>query len=111
MTDASREELRADLLSRIPRWYSPWLHLAFPALAGIAIVAFALSLVSDLRTWQLAFVPLFLVAGNAIEWHAHRGILHRRTRFLEALYVRHTPQLHGVYVPAPRFTLVRHAPP
>src|SRR6266540_687943 len=76
MTDASREELRADLLSRIPRWYSPWLHLAFPALAGIAIVAFALSLVSDLRTWQLAYVPLFL----------------------EALYVRHTPQHHGVYV-------------
>ncbi len=98
MTDASREELRADLLSRIPRLYSPWLHLAFPAVAGIAIVAFALSLVSNLRAWQLAFVPLFLVAGNAIEWHAHRGILHRRTRFLEALYVRHTPQHHGVYV-------------
>ena len=43
MTEASRAELRADLLSRIPSWYSPWLHLAFPAVAGIALCAFALA--------------------------------------------------------------------
>lgn len=98
MTEASRAELRADLLSRIPRWYSPWLHFAFPAIAGIGIAGFALSRITDLRAWQLALVPVFLVAGNAIEWHAHRGILHRRTRFLEQLYIRHTPQHHGVYV-------------
>jgi hypothetical protein len=98
MKEASRAELRAELLSRIPRWYSPWLHLAFPAVAGVAIVAFALTRVEDLRAWQLAFVPLFLLAGNAIEWHAHRDLLHRRTRPLEQLYIRHTPQHHGVYV-------------
>jgi hypothetical protein len=98
MTEASRAELRADLLSRIPRWYSPWGHLAFPAVTGVAIVAVALSQVHDLRAWQLALVPVFLVTGNAIEWHAHRGLLHRRTRPLEQLYVRHTPQHHGVYV-------------
>jgi hypothetical protein len=98
MTEASRAELRAELLSRIPRWYSPWVHLAFPAVTGIAIAAFALSRIHDVRAWQLALVPVFLVAGNAIEWHAHRGLLHRRTRLLEELYVRHTPQHHGVYV-------------
>jgi sterol desaturase/sphingolipid hydroxylase (fatty acid hydroxylase superfamily) len=98
MTEASRARLRADLLSRIPRWYSPWGHLAFPAVAGITIVAFALSRIQDVRGWQLALVPVFFAAGNAIEWHAHRGLLHRRTRPLEELYVRHTPQHHGVYV-------------
>jgi hypothetical protein len=98
MTEASRAELRADLLSRVPRWYSPTLHLAFPALAGLAIAALALSRVQDLRPWQVALVPVFLVVGNAIEWHAHRGLLHRRTRPLEQLYVRHTPQHHAVYV-------------
>jgi sterol desaturase/sphingolipid hydroxylase (fatty acid hydroxylase superfamily) len=85
------------MLSRVPRWYSPWGHLAFPALAGLALVAFALSRIQDLRAWQLAFVPVFLVVGNALEWHAHRGLLHRRVRFLEVLYVRHTPQHHGVF--------------
>ncbi|BDG05974.1 sterol desaturase family protein [Anaeromyxobacter oryzae] len=98
MTEASRAELRDELLSRIPRWYTPWLHLAFPAIVGLAIAVFALSRIGDLRAWQLALVPLFLVFGNAVEWHAHRGLLHRRTRFIEVLYVRHTPQHHAVYV-------------
>ena len=98
MTPASRAEFREDLLGRIPRWYVPAVHLAFPALAGIAIAAIAISLIEDLRAWQLAFVPLFLVAGNAIEWHAHRGLLHRRTRFLETLYLHHTPMHHALYV-------------
>jgi sterol desaturase/sphingolipid hydroxylase (fatty acid hydroxylase superfamily) len=98
MTQEARSDLRADLLARIPRWYSPSLHLALPALAGVAIVALALSRIEGLRPWQLALVPLFLVAANAIEWHAHRGLLHRRTRPLGMLYVRHTPQHHAVYV-------------
>ncbi len=98
MTQGSREDLRRDLLSRIPRSYSPWLHLAFPAAVGIAIAAFALSRIDGLRAWHLAFVPLFFVVGNAVEWHAHKGLLHRRTWPLEILYVRHTPQHHAIYV-------------
>jgi hypothetical protein len=98
MTETSRAELRAHLLSRVPARYSPALHLAFPAVAGAAILAAALSRIDDLRAWQLALVPAFLVLANAVEWHAHRGLLHRRTRPLEELYVRHTPQHHAVYV-------------
>jgi hypothetical protein len=98
VTRTSRDDLRRDLLSRIPRWYSPWMHLAVPAVTGIAIVAFALGRISALRAWQLAFVPLFFVFGNAVEWHAHRDLLHRRTWPLEVLYVRHTPQHHAIYV-------------
>ncbi len=98
MTQASREDLRRELLSRIPRWYSPWLHLAIPAVTGLAIVALALGWIQDLRAWQLALVPVFVVVGNAVEWHAHRDLLHRRTWPLEVLYVRHTPQHHAIYV-------------
>jgi sterol desaturase/sphingolipid hydroxylase (fatty acid hydroxylase superfamily) len=98
MTQASRDELRASLLAAVPRWYSPVLHLLLPAFAGAALVAAALARIEDLRAWQVALVPVFLLAGNAIEWHAHRGLLHRRTRPLEVLYVRHTPQHHAVYV-------------
>ncbi len=98
MTQASREEFRAELLARIPRWYSPWAHLAFPTLVGIAVAALAISRIERLTAWQLLFVPVFLAIGNAIEWHAHRGLLHRRVRFLEVLYVRHTPQHHAIFV-------------
>ena len=97
MTEASREEIRRDLLARVPRWYSPWGHLAIPALSGIAVLALALSRIEDLRAWQLAFVPLFLALGNAVEWHAHRDLLHRRTWPLDVLYERHTPQHHAIY--------------
>ncbi len=106
MTQGSREELRRELLSRVPRWYSPWLHLAIPAVTGLAIVAFALGQVHELQAWQLALVPLFAVVGNAVEWHAHRDLLHRRTWPLEVLYVRHTPQHHALYVADDMF--VRH---
>ncbi|HET6436667.1 MAG TPA: sterol desaturase family protein [Anaeromyxobacter sp.] len=99
MTHASRAEFRAQLLARIPRWYVPAAHLALPAAAGLAIAAFALSRIEDLRAWQIALVPAFLAFGNAIEWHAHKGILHRRMRFLHILYLRHTPQHHALYVP------------
>jgi sterol desaturase/sphingolipid hydroxylase (fatty acid hydroxylase superfamily) len=98
MTPASRAELRAELLGRVSRWYSPALHLALPAAAGLAIAACALSRIHDLRPWQLALVPVYLVFANAVEWHAHRGLLHRRVRFLETLYLRHTPQHHALYV-------------
>jgi hypothetical protein len=86
------------MLSRVPRWYSPLAHLAFPTVVGLAIAWLALSRVHDLRAWELAFVPGFLLFGNIVEWHAHRGLLHRRVRFLEIFYVRHTPQHHAMFV-------------
>ncbi len=98
MTHASRAEFRAELLAKVPRWYSPVAHLALPALAAIGIAVFAVSHIQDLRLWQVALVPVFLAIGNAVEWHAHRGLLHRRTRFLETLYLHHTPQHHALYV-------------
>jgi hypothetical protein len=98
MTHASREELRAELIGRIPPSYSPWLHLAVPALSGIAIAALALSRIEHLAAWQLLFVPVFFAVGNAVEWHVHRDLLHRRVRWLEVFYTRHTPQHHAVFV-------------
>ncbi len=97
MTASVRRELRDELLRRIPRWYSPWGHILAPMAVGMAIAVEALCLTQDLRPWQVAMFPLFLVAGNAVEWSAHRGILHRRVRPLEALYRRHN-QHHQVYV-------------
>ena len=98
MTEAARSELRADLLSRVPRWYSPLFHFLIPAVAGVAIVAFALSRIRGLRAWELALVPVFFVFSNAMEWHAHRDVLHRRTWPLGLLYLRHTPQHHALFV-------------
>jgi sterol desaturase/sphingolipid hydroxylase (fatty acid hydroxylase superfamily) len=97
MTHASRVELRAELIGRIPPSYSPWVHLAVPTLGGLAIAAFALSWVEGLAVWQLLVLPLYFAFGNAVEWHVHRGMLHRRVRW-PRFYTRHTPQHHMVFV-------------
>ena len=98
VTGASREQLRSQFLAGIPSWYSPALHLALPSLVALAVASVALSLLHGVAAWQLACVPLFLVAANALEWHLHRDVLHRRVRFLSALYLRHIPGHHAIFV-------------
>lgn len=95
---AARDELRARCLERIPRWYSPWLHLCATSVAGIAIVVAALALLGRPGAWELLAVPASLLLANALEWRAHKGLLHRRTRGFEVLYDRHTPLHHRIYV-------------
>jgi sterol desaturase/sphingolipid hydroxylase (fatty acid hydroxylase superfamily) len=98
MTRSARADLRADLLARIPAGYSPERHLAILTASGLGAAALALAALRDVAPWQLALVPVFVAMGNALEWHVHRGILHRRTRPVQILYVRHTPQHHALYV-------------
>jgi len=95
---ARRDALRARLLAEAPAWYSPWVHLAFPSLFGAAVVALCVRSLGGVRPVELLVVPLVLVVSNAIEWHVHRGLLHRRTAPLGMLYERHTPQHHRVFV-------------
>jgi hypothetical protein len=99
VTGADREQLRAEILAAIPPWYSPWLHLALPASAALAVAWAALSELEDVRAWQLACLPLLALGANAGEWHAHRGVMHRRTKLLEAFYRWHTPVHHAVFAP------------
>jgi sterol desaturase/sphingolipid hydroxylase (fatty acid hydroxylase superfamily) len=96
MTAGARSEVRQELVARIPTGYSPWVHLAVPTLLGLAAIAASLAILREVNTWQLALVPVFLVAGNAIEWHAHRGLLHRHVRFAGRLHRAHV-QHHLVF--------------
>jgi hypothetical protein len=98
LAESAREEVRLRWLAEIPGWYSPWAHLAFPSVVGSSIIACAIWSVSNLRAWQLLIVPFVWVLSNAVEWQAHRDLLHRRTWPLEELYDRHTPNHHVVFV-------------
>jgi sterol desaturase/sphingolipid hydroxylase (fatty acid hydroxylase superfamily) len=96
--EPAREAFRRALVARIPAWYRPWLHLAFPSLVGLAIVTGALAGLRDLRAWQLVMAPAAWVLLNAGEWRVHRDLLHKRTWPLYVLYDRHTPEHHRVFV-------------
>jgi hypothetical protein len=95
---ARREALRAALVARIPWWYSPWGHLAFPSLVGLGLIAAAILLLDQPSALELLTVPVVLVLVNLNEWHIHRNILHRRSWPLEVLFWRHTPEHHVVFV-------------
>ena len=97
MQGSDSEAIRRKLVSRIPRWYVPWVHLTGPSLVGLAFIAVALSRVHHPRAWELLSLIPVLVLSNASEWALHRGVLHHRVRGLEFAFVRHTPQHHGAF--------------
>ncbi len=95
---SKRDQVRAELVARIPRWYNPWAHLAFPSLIGLTAVATAIYLLESPSWRELLFVPCVLILINFNEWHIHRHILHRKTWPLEVLFWRHTPEHHVVFI-------------
>jgi hypothetical protein len=95
---AEREAVRARWLAEIPPWYSPWAHLAFPSVVGLTLIGCALATLHGVRAPELMLVPFVWIVSNAVEWRAHRNVLHRRFWPLVELYERHTPNHHRVFV-------------
>lgn len=93
-----RDELRAKLVARIPRWYSPYLHLIVPSLIGLGLITTAILLLQHVRAWELALLPAFFLISNATEWRVHRDVLHKRQWFAPVLYDRHAPEHHMVFI-------------
>lgn len=92
-----REAFRASMVSAIPRWYSPWGHLAGTAGVGIIAVGLAVSKTRDVSGLKLV-VPLVVFAlANLFEWYVHRHVMHRRRRLVAVLYDRHTPEHHRIF--------------
>lgn len=95
---SKRDKVRNAALARIPWWYSPVGHLAFPSAIGLGMIALAITLLDQPTGLELLTVPLVLLLININEWHIHRNMLHRRTWPLEVLFWRHTPEHHVIFV-------------
>ncbi|HEX4446780.1 MAG TPA: sterol desaturase family protein [Polyangiaceae bacterium] len=94
---ASRDRTRARALAGRPRFYSPYLHLLGTTGIGLVTLAVAGFSIHHLRGVELGIVPALLLISNAVEWYAHKTMLHRRRWPVEVLYDRHTPQHHVIY--------------
>ena len=82
---------------RIGSRYSGWLHFATTSVVSLGAIAFAISRVHALRTWELAMIPVFFLIANLGEYFGHRGPMHHRRNGLAIIFERHTQQHHHFY--------------
>jgi hypothetical protein len=95
--DQRGQAFRREMVQRVPRWYSPWGHLAGTAGVGLLALALALYHIEQLALLELATVPVVLLFANVFEWTVHKHLMHRRSRLMPVLYDRHTPEHHRVF--------------
>jgi hypothetical protein len=96
-TPAGREALRAQILRDLPRWYSPLAHFLFPATVGVATMVICLLALKDVRALEWLTIPATFLLSNALEWQAHKILLHKRQPLLRILFEQHTPKHHRLY--------------
>lgn len=84
-------------LAEIPRWYSPHLHLAGTTGVSLATLLLSVLMVHRARPLEWLAIPATVLLSNALEWRAHKTMLHRRVWPVGTLYERHTPIHHKVY--------------
>jgi hypothetical protein len=90
-------EKRKLLVGAIPAWYSGALHFLGINVGASALVVGCVLALESPAVWQLGVGAGSFAFANLFEWWVHRGPLHKRTRFLERLYQRHTKEHHVVF--------------
>jgi hypothetical protein len=82
---------------RFPKRYSGNLHFAFTSTVSISIIAYSLITLRAVRPVEWLLIPLTFLFANFVEYRAHKGVMHHRTRGFGLVFDRHTPSHHGFY--------------
>lgn len=98
LSPREREARRIRWVASAPSWYNGHVHFAAPSLFGLTVIVLSIVWLRDLRAVELSTVPLVYLMANAIEWRAHRDLLHHRHPLAPVLYDRHTPMHHILYI-------------
>lgn len=98
LTAEFRDKVRTSAIADIPRWYSPWAHLAATTGIGLGVLVLSLVKIHDVHWTDWLVVPIVCVFANAFEWLAHKRFLHKRQKPFEVLYDKHTPMHHMIFV-------------
>jgi hypothetical protein len=88
---------RNDYVAATPSWYRGEMHLGFTLLFTGGVIAWCLFQIENSRwqEWMIA-LPIFLF-GNWAEWAAHRYLLHRPSKYFNAVYKRHCAVHHQFF--------------
>lgn len=91
---AARSDFRA---RRIPQRYSGQRHLATTITVSLFVALASAMLLRDVQPLEWLTVPVTFLYANLAEYLGHRGPMHRKTRFLTAVFQRHSVEHHGFF--------------
>jgi hypothetical protein len=92
--EKARDDFRA---RRIPDGYSGPRHLATTIALSLLVAVASILMLEDVRLLEWLTVPLTFLYANLSEYLGHRGPMHHSTRFLNAVFVRHTIEHHAFF--------------
>lgn len=81
----------------IPQNYSGPLHLAMTVTVSLALALCCGLLLESVRPLEWLTIPLTFLYANLSEYLGHRGPMHRKTRFLGAIFERHSVRHHSFF--------------
>jgi fatty acid hydroxylase family protein len=94
----SLQEFRAGARAEVGRFYSGAGHFLFVNGFALGIIAFTALKFLHRPRWALLTVPITFLYANLVEYRAHKGPMHHRTRPLGLVFDRHT-LLHHAFFP------------
>ncbi|NOZ65075.1 MAG: fatty acid hydroxylase family protein [Alphaproteobacteria bacterium] len=77
--------------------YSGRRHLATTVTVTLIVIAVSLYNLENVQTWEWLTIPLALFLANFVEFLAHKGPMHKKTRYLEEIFQRHAVQHHSFF--------------
>src|ERR1041384_810432 len=89
-------EARAAARADIGPIYGGVGHFLFINAFALGVIALAARYIHQPR-WSLLTVPIAFLYANYVEYRAHKGPMHHRTRFLGLVFDRHTLMHHQVF--------------
>ncbi len=79
-----------------PRYSGP-MHLATTISISLLVAAACVLMLEDVRALEWLTIPLTFLYSNLSEYLGHRGPMHRKTRFLGAVFQRHSVEHHAFF--------------
>lgn len=92
------EQARAAFRERhVSQHYSGPMHLATTVSVSILIAVLCAMMLENVSPLEWLTIPLTFLYANLSEYLGHRGPMHRKTRFLGAIFQRHSLEHHSFF--------------
>ena len=92
------QEYRAKMREQLEKgFYSGALHFLFPTTVCFVGIGYSLAMLSRVSFGEMLIVPITFLYANLVEYLAHRGPMHRRTRGARVVFQRHTLEHHRFF--------------